>query len=81
MRCHHPRVEALDVGGEAIDHGLILSLEGSEDPIPDDQDPTMVAIEILAVRSMMNAMGRWRRENLFTNTSSSTGSPTQPWRR
>ena len=48
------RVERVDVGGEAVDDGLLLRLEGAEEPVPHDQDAAVVAVEVLPVRPVVD---------------------------
>ncbi len=42
------RIVGVDVGGDAVNHGLLLSFQfiGAEQAIPDDQDAGVVAVEV-----------------------------------
>src|SRR5262249_39105822 len=62
------RVESMDVLGQAVAHRRALGLEGAEEAIPDDEDASVVAIEVLDVRTVMNAMMRRRVEELLEPT-------------
>ena len=48
------RVVGVDVAGQAVDDRLRLRLEGAEQPVPDDQDAAVVAVEVLAVGAVVD---------------------------
>ncbi len=52
------RVEGADVLGEPVGHLLSLGLEGAEEPVPDDQDAAVVAIEVLPVGTVVDPVVR-----------------------
>ena len=49
-------VEELGLGDEAVDELLVFvkSLEGAEDPVPNDEDPGVVLIEAVPVGTMVD---------------------------
>src|SRR5881394_2659542 len=56
-------VERLDVLRQAVDDGLAFNLERSEQPIPHDEDPAVIAVEVADVLAVMHAMVRRRVED------------------
>src|SRR5665213_565790 len=50
------RVERVDVRRESVDDRPFLGLEGAEHPVPDDEDPRVVAVEVLTVRAVVDAV-------------------------
>ena len=59
------RVERVDVLGEAVDDRLVLALERAEQPVPDDEDAAVVAVEVLAVAAVVHPVVRRRVEHLL----------------
>ena len=58
MKGDHDGVVAMDVVDESKFGGLILDFKGSKQAIPDDEDTTIVAIQILGVVTMVGPMMR-----------------------
>lgn len=56
-------VVRVDVLREAVYHGLILGLEGAEQPVPDDEDPAVVSIEVHRVGSVVDTVVARRVEH------------------
>lgn len=49
-------IESLDVLGEAVNDVLIFTRECAKDAIPDDEHSTVVAVNVLRVDAVMNAV-------------------------
>jgi hypothetical protein len=61
------RVERVDVLGQPVDDGFVVVffLERAEHAVPDDEDAAVVAVQVLAVRAVMDAMVRSGVEHLL----------------
>ena len=50
------RVVRPQVVGEAVDGALVLRLEGAEEPIPDDEDAGVVAVQVARIGAVVHAV-------------------------
>src|SRR5580704_8430727 len=48
------RVEGVDVPRQAVDDALALLLERAEQPVPDDEDASVVPVDVLGVAPVVN---------------------------
>lgn len=64
------RAEGADVLGQPVLRPLGLALERPEQPVPDDQDPAVVAVEVDLVRAVVDAVVR----GVLKTNSSGAGS-------
>ena len=60
---HPGRPKAADVLRQPVAGPLGFTLEGAEDPIPDDQDAAVVAVEVDLVGAVVDAVVRGRVED------------------
>ncbi len=58
VRLEPPDVVRVDRFGEAVARASYLRCERPEHPVPDDEDATVVPIEILGIAPVMDAMVR-----------------------
>ena len=57
------RVERLELLRQPVADALALGLPGAEQPVPDDQDPAVVLVEVLVVGAVVDAVVRRRVEH------------------
>jgi hypothetical protein len=60
---HPVRLERAEVLRQPILHPLRLTLEGPKQPVPDDQDATVVAVEVELIGAVVDAVVRGRVED------------------
>ena len=58
-------IVGLDICRESVTHSFVFLLVGAEEAIPDNERASMIAIDVLRVRSVMHSMMRWRIEHGF----------------
>src|SRR5690242_8593236 len=54
VRRHDERVVGAQLLGQAVDDALALGLEGAEEPVPDDEDAAVVAVEVGVVHAVVH---------------------------
>src|SRR6476661_7011498 len=59
------RVVGAQLLGQAVDDALALGLEGAEEPVPDDEDAAVVAVEVGVVHAVVHAVVRGRVHDVF----------------
>ena len=68
------RAEGPELGGEPVADPLALGLVGAEQLVPDDQDPGVVAVEVLLVDAVVDAVVRRRVEDRLERRAAACGS-------
>jgi len=65
VRRNGKRILAVDVASQPVDRRLLLLFgsKGPEQPIPDDQNASMITIQIDGVGGVVNAVMGWRIED------------------
>jgi hypothetical protein len=61
-------IERVDVGGQAIDNRLLLAGEGPKQPVPDDENATVVPVEVLTVGAVVDTVVRRGVHHLLCTT-------------
>src|SRR5260370_25096977 len=72
------RVPAPKRGRDPVDRLLLLALEGPEQPVPDDQRPPMVAVDVLRVPPVVDAMVGGCVEHPFEGAQPADGPGVNP---
>ena len=57
------RIECAQSASHAVDGLFDLSLEGAEKPVPDDENPAVILVEISVVDAVMHTVVRGGSEN------------------
>ena len=59
MESNHEDVVALEVCGEPIGRASGLGLKCAKESIPDDEDATVVSVQVLRIGAMVNSVMGW----------------------